>query len=69
MTKLTAHQWRLLNACVGRWQRSTATIQNTTRSLVRLGLIERHRVGGRVVLRPTDAGRREWFEQMRARQN
>lgn len=69
MIELTPHQWRLLNACVIRHQRSTHAILNTSRSLVRLGLIERYSIGGgRIMLGPTNAGRAEWFEQMRSRQ-
>lgn len=69
MIKLTSHQWRLLHACATRAQRSTATIQNTARALVRLALVERYTSRGTVYLMLTDAGRKEWFEQMRSRQS
>lgn len=65
--KLSPHQWRLLNACVQREQRSTATIQNTTRALVRAGLVERVKRQGMTLLAVTDEGRKEWFVQMRTR--
>lgn len=66
--KLSPHQQRLLSLCVSTGRiHSKATIQNTTRSLVRAGLIERYRVAGRVYLRATDTGRREWSAQMQSR--
>lgn len=64
---LTPRQWRLLNACVQREQHSTATIQNTTRALVRRGLVVRVKRQSRTLLAVTDEGRKEWFVQMRTR--
>lgn len=64
---LSAPQLAVLNRCARNAQPSTAKIQNTSRALIRRGLLRRETYfSDRAYLVITDAGRAAWSAAMRA---
>lgn len=64
--KFTKHQLALLARLFNGVQPSTATIQNTARSLIRAGLVHRYKSGGRVWLTALPTGLRAYSDHLNA---